>query len=261
MDNKFDLNFQTCNNEGKNLLVCLHGNSTDSNYFSTLLKGVEGWRVVAPDYIGHGSSPSLAPDDYNFDVFIRCLVEFIEPIRYDKLVIIGHSMGGNLATELMKVIPLDGLLLLSAPPVSYSSDLAPYLKLPNIELSESHNENVSRVEAYLSGATSDEMAMTYLTQTFLNTDPVFRVRLLEEFDALKFSDQLEILKQNNSTLIGSIMADDDTEANNVYLNQLSGDNIFDYCDRIPDAGHYSLIEKPRQVKNSILNFLTGFNGR
>ncbi len=255
MENEIELNFQTCPNESNNLLVCLHGNSTDSNYFSLLLKGIDGWNVVAPDYIGHGDSPKLAPGDYNFEVFVQCLVQFINHFSHDRLVIVGHSMGGNLAIELMNVIEVDGLLLLAAPPVSYSSDLSPYLKLPDFVLSETHKENRRRVEKYLSEVTSDQSAIAYLTQTFLHTDPVFRDRLLEEFNAMKFSDQLEILKQNESTYVGYITALDDVAANNEYINQLDSVKIFDYYDKIPDSGHYSLIERPIQNKKSILNFI------
>lgn len=255
MEKEIKLNFQSSKSDADNLLVCLHGNSTDSNYFSVLLEGIEGWKVVAPDYIGHGQSPKLEKTEYNYEVFIQCLVDFINQFSYNKLVILGHSMGGNLALELIPELKIDGVLLLAAPPVSYTSDLAPYLKLPDFVLTDNHKENKVCVEKYLSEVTSDQDAIAYLTQTFLDTDPAFRDRLLEEFGAMKFSDELEILKKNNYTYIGCIMSIEDVGANNEYLNQLNKDNIFDFYDKIPDSGHYSLLEKPNENNTSILKFL------
>src|SRR5690606_16997021 len=96
---KLKLNYQSSKNESENLLLCWHGNSAGSNYSLSLVDGIEGWKVVAPDFVGHGKSPRLAPNEYNYKVFIQCLVEFLDNFNYKKLVIIGHSMGGNLAIE------------------------------------------------------------------------------------------------------------------------------------------------------------------
>lgn len=255
MEKDFELNYQSSTSEANNLLICLHGNSTDSNYFSALLNGIDEWKVVAPDYIGHGNSPQLEPSDYNFEVFVQCLVDFISQFSYHKLVIIGHSLGGNLAMELMKVMKVDGVLLLVAPPVSYTSNWAPYLKLPDFELTDDDEKNNVLVENYVSELSPAPTTVAYLKKTFLNTDPVFRDRLIEEFVANKFSDQLEILKQNKSTFVGCIMAHDDVSANNEYLNQLKNEEIFDFFDETANAGHYSLLEKPSESHQSIIKFI------
>lgn len=243
MENQITLNFQSLNNESENLILCLHGNSTNSNYFSPLLKEFEGWHIVAPDYIGHGKSPRLGQSEYNYNVFTQCLVDFISQFSFKKLVIIGHSLGGNLAIELMNLIPVDGVLLLAAPPASYTNSLAPYLKLPDFDLTENKEENLTKVEAFVSSLTTNQEVRNYLKTSFLNTDPVFRDRLIEEFGEMKFSDQLDILKNNESTFIGCIMASDDVAANNEFLVQLNIEGVFDFFATISDSGHYSLLEE------------------
>ena len=255
MNHKLELQFQTCSNQSKNLLVCLHGNSVDSNYFSALLEGVAGWMVVAPDFIGHGESPKLDSEDYNYENFVQCLVQFIDQFSYDRLVIVGHSMGGNLAIELMNLLQIDGLLLMASLPVSYSSKLSPYLKMPDFKLSERHQENRILAEKYLSQLSTDQSSISYLTQAFLKTDPVFRDRLLEEFGAMKFSDQLELLQQNNTTYVGYLMGLEDAAINREYLNQLVKEEIFDFFDVIPNCGHYSFIEAPLENKKFVLKFI------
>ena len=83
MNHKLELQFQTCSNQSKNLLVCLHGNSVDSNYFSALLEGVAGWRVVAPDFIGHGESPKLDSEDYNYENFIIKVQDIVDKFIFN----------------------------------------------------------------------------------------------------------------------------------------------------------------------------------
>lgn len=255
MEKEIELSFQSSNSESDKLLVCLHGNPTDSNYFSALLKGIDGWNVVAPDFIGHGESPRLEPSEYNYEVFIKCLVNFLKQFTYKKLVIMGHSMGGNLAIELMQVLKIDGLLLLEAPPVSPSSGLAPYLEVPDLVLSDNQEENPSIIEKYVSNFCTSQTTVDYLKNTLVNTDPIFRDRLLEEFEALKFSDQLETIKQSKSTYIGCVMALNDNLANNEYLIQLKSEGVFDFFAEIQNAGHYSLLDNPEDVYESIMNFI------
>lgn len=164
-------------------------------------------------------------------------------------------MGGNLAIELMKMIQVDGVLLLAAPPVSYTSSLAPYLKLPDFVLTEKEEENQVLVEKFVSELSAHQSTIKYLKETFLNTDPVFRDRLLEEFGAMKFSDQLEILKQNNSTYVGCLMSLDDNAANNEFLIQLKEEAVFDFFEITQDVGHYGMLEKPKENYKSIMKFI------
>lgn len=259
MEKEIQLNFQSSDSAADNLLLCLHGNPTDSNYFSALLKGVDGWNVVAPDYIGHGKSPHLEPSEYNYEVFIQCLVRFISQFSYKKLVILGHSMGGNLAIELMKSLEVNGILLMEAPPVSPANSLAPYQEVPELILSENEEENPSIIEKYLWNFCSSQRTVDYLISALSNTDPVFRDRLMEEFGALKFSDQLKTISQNESTRVGCIMALNDNLVNNEYLIQLKNEGVFDFFAEIKNAGHYSLLDNPEEEYASIVKFIEEFH--
>ncbi len=258
MNKLLPLHYQKSMCDSDKLLLCLHGNSTDSNYFETFIHTFEGWNVVAPDYIGHGKSPRLEPSEYNYELFIQCLVELLNNFSYKKLVIIGHSMGGNLAIELMKMVKVDGLLLLSAAPISYTSSLAAYLKLPDLALTNNEEENLVLIEEFLRNFDSTKSTMSYLKKTFSTTDPAFRDRLLQEFGALKFSDHLEIVKQNKSIPVGCIIGLADTVVNNEYLVLLNSEGVFDFFAEIQGAGHYSLLEKPKESYDLTLKFLERF---
>ena len=252
------LHYQENSEASDNLLFCLHGNSVDSNYFQPLLQQIEGWKVVAPDYLGHGNSPRLTPNEYNYESFIQCLLELLSQFSYKKLVIVGHSMGGNLAVELMKVTKVDGIVLMTSAPISYTSTMAAYLTLPDFEFTKNHDKNTLLIEEFLRRIRVKDHTTNYLKEAFLHTDPVFRDRLLEELNAGKFSDHLEILKLNRSTTVGCIVGLDDMVANNDYMEKINEEGIFHSFKRIAGAGHYSLLEKPQENIDYIIKFLTSF---
>ncbi|SJZ79764.1 alpha/beta fold hydrolase [Consotaella salsifontis] len=93
--------FSTESGKGRNLLL-LHGWTADSNDWSWQLPVLESrYRIVAVDLRGHGWSevmPSGAyrPADYVADI------EALLDTRYpeERFVVIGHSMGGQLAARL-----------------------------------------------------------------------------------------------------------------------------------------------------------------
>lgn len=237
-----------------NLLFCLHGNSTNSECFNFLKDVSSNWQVVAPDYIGHGKSPKLQPDDYHYENFIHSLIDLLATFQYQKLVVVGHSLGGNFALELLNTIKMDGLVLIGAPPISYTRTEPPYLQLPEMELTDNQTENISKLSAYFQQMSNSKTTVEYLTTTFLQTDPVFREKLLEEFAKGKFSDQLKNL-QNSSVKTACIMGQNDTIANNDYLNKLHNEGLFASVVNFDNTGHYALLDKPEACKQFIHDFL------
>lgn len=237
-----------------NLLFCLHGNSTNAECFNFLKDVSPNWQVVAPDYIGNGRSPKLQPDDYHYDNFIHSLIDLLATFTYQKLVVVGHSLGGNFALELLNTIKMDGLVLIGAPPISYTRTEPPYLQLHEMELTDNQTENISKLRAYFQQMSNNPDSAEYLTTTFLQTDPIFREKLLEEFAKGKFSDQLKNL-QNSSVKTACIMGQNDTIANNDYLNKLHNEGLFASVVNFDDTGHYALLDKPKACKQFIHDFL------
>ena len=79
-------------------VVLLHGAGAHARWWDRLVPALlPGWRLLAPDLRGHGGSDwAAAPyliEDFHDDV--HGLLEIIAPRR---VVLIGHSMGGRVAT-------------------------------------------------------------------------------------------------------------------------------------------------------------------
>jgi lipase len=85
---------------GEPRLVCLHGVRNHGRHFARLAERLPGYHVLAPDLIGHGSSPWEPP----WDIGSHCDA-ILETVGHGKASLVGHSFGGRLAFELAARAP------------------------------------------------------------------------------------------------------------------------------------------------------------
>ncbi len=80
-------------------IVLLHGMRDTSTTFQFLVDALNGtWRIIAPDWRGHGQSQAIA-HGYWFHDYLADLDALLEILVPDQAVdLIGHSLGGNVAS-------------------------------------------------------------------------------------------------------------------------------------------------------------------
>jgi len=81
-------------------VVCLHGVTSHGRHFAKLAEALPGFHVLAPDLLGHGSSPYEPPWDLGAH-----MDAIVETVGAAPAVLIGHSFGGRLAFELAARAP------------------------------------------------------------------------------------------------------------------------------------------------------------
>jgi lipase len=81
-------------------VVCLHGVRNHGRHFATLAAELADYHVLAPDLLGHGSSPWEPP----WDIGAHCQA-ILETVGGDGACLVGHSFGGRLAFELAARAP------------------------------------------------------------------------------------------------------------------------------------------------------------
>ena len=87
-------------------VVLLHGNNFAGFYFDGPIDALrhEGFRVVVPDQIGYGrSSKPIIP--YNFLDMARNTRLLLQSLKVDRVMVVGHSMGGMLAARFATQYP------------------------------------------------------------------------------------------------------------------------------------------------------------
>jgi pimeloyl-ACP methyl ester carboxylesterase len=91
---------------GKTVLL-LHGKNFSGAYWDSTANALtrQGYRVIMPDQIGFGKSSKPTTLQYSFQLLARNTKALLDTLKVDKVYILGHSMGGMLATRFTLMYP------------------------------------------------------------------------------------------------------------------------------------------------------------
>ncbi|MCR9203862.1 MAG: alpha/beta hydrolase [Halobacteriovoraceae bacterium] len=118
--------YMDLNSKAKKTIVLMHGKNFAGFYWERVAKDLvkKGFRVVIPDQIGFGKSSK--PDSYQFSFYNLALntMSLLEEIGVKNFTLVGHSMGGMLATHFTYLFPKKVSKMILINPIG----LEPYLK-------------------------------------------------------------------------------------------------------------------------------------
>lgn len=88
-------------------VVLLHGKNFNGAYWKTTIQALtkDGFRVVAPDQIGFGKSSKPTDYQYSFQQLAQNTKAVLDGLKIDKIALLGHSMGGMVATRFALMYP------------------------------------------------------------------------------------------------------------------------------------------------------------
>jgi pimeloyl-ACP methyl ester carboxylesterase len=110
---------------GDDVVVFVHGHPFNRTMWTPQHEAVRaaGWRVVAPDLRGYGAS-TVTAGIVTLDVFATDLVAVLDHLAIQRVVLVGLSMGGQIAMEFARRTPdrLRGLVLAATFPRPETGD-------------------------------------------------------------------------------------------------------------------------------------------
>ena len=94
------------NYNGKNIML-LHGKNFNGAYWKTTIQALTkaGYRVIVPDQIGFGKSSKPQHFKYTFQQLATNTKQLLDSLNIPKTAVLGHSMGGMLATRFALMFP------------------------------------------------------------------------------------------------------------------------------------------------------------
>lgn len=100
------MDIQPANYNGKNI-VLLHGKNFNGAYWETTASALtkEGFRVIIPDQIGFGKSSKPLHFQYTFQQLAQNTKNLLDSLGIKKTAVLGHSMGGMVATRFALMFP------------------------------------------------------------------------------------------------------------------------------------------------------------
>lgn len=86
-------------------VILVHGWSCDRSYWDAQVESLSRrFRVVTLDLAGHGAS-GLGRDDWSIQAFGGDVAAIVEELEFESVVLVGHSMGGDVIVEAARRFP------------------------------------------------------------------------------------------------------------------------------------------------------------
>lgn len=112
------------------VVVLFHGKNFSAAYWTTTIRALNqaGYRVIAPDQVGFGKSSKPEAYQYSFAGLSTNTRELLESLGVERSAIVGHSMGGMLATRYALTFPeaVERLVLVNPIGLEDYAALVPY---------------------------------------------------------------------------------------------------------------------------------------
>jgi pimeloyl-ACP methyl ester carboxylesterase len=91
---------------GKTIML-LHGKNFSGAYWEQTAADLskDGYRVIIPDQIGFGKSSKPTNIQYSFQLLAQNTKAILDELKITKLTVLGHSMGGMVATRFALMYP------------------------------------------------------------------------------------------------------------------------------------------------------------
>lgn len=268
------------NYNGKNI-VLLHGKNFNGAYWKTTIERLtqEGFRVVVPDQIGFGKSSKPENFNYTFQQLALNTKLLLDHIGIIKTSVLGHSMGGMLATRFALMYPEVTEKLILENPIGLEDwkIAVPYKPVDwwyQVELNQTYEKIKSyQLENYYDGKWNplydqwvDLLAGWTLNSDYpkiawnaaLTFDMIFTQPVLYEFGNIK-SPTLLIIGTRDRTALGKPLVSEEVGKTMGLYNQL-GKNT---RDKIPNAklveldnvGHLPHIEQFDMFISPLIQFI------
>ena len=165
----FTVTFKTVENQGQNLkmafmdskpnnwngktIVLLHGKNFNGYYFEETAKTLnkDGFRVIMPDQIGFGKSSKPKQYQFSFQQLAENTKAILDDLKIEKFILLGHSMGGMLATKMAVMYPerIEKLILENPIGLEDYRKFSPYQNIDKLYASELKNTYQSYKEYQL----------------------------------------------------------------------------------------------------------------
>ena len=218
------MDVQPAANSNNKTVLLLHGKNFNGAYWKTTIDALtmKGFRVIVPDQVGFGKSSKPVKYQYSFQQLAQNTKVLLDSLKIKKIHLLGHSMGGMLATRFTLMYPamVDKLVLENPIGLEDWKTMVPYTSISEsytTELKQDY-ETVKKYQlenyydgkwkpAYdewvylLTGWVKHPAYPVVAWNNALTSDMVFTQPVLYEFNRIK-SPTLLIIGTRDRTAIG-----------------------------------------------------------
>ena len=265
---------------GKTIML-LHGKNFNEAYWKTTIEALNnaGYRVIVPDQIGFGKSSKPENYQFTFQQLAKNTKLILDTLGIEKTFVLGHSMGGMLATRFALMYPETTEKLILENPIGledwktvvpyqtidwwYQSELkSSYDKIKSYQLANYYDnkwkDEYDEWVNLLAGWTLDPQYKRIAWNAALTYDMIFTQPVIYEFKDLT-CPVLLIIGTRDRTALGKPLVSEDISKTMGLYDQLgkSTQKLIPNCElvEIQDIGHIPHIESFDSFIEPLLTFL------
>lgn len=265
-------------------VVLMHGKNFCAGTWEDTIEALHdaGYRVIAPDQVGFCKSTKPEHYQFSFHQLAANTQALLEDLDVDEVAVMGHSMGGMLATRFALMYPEQTEQLVMVNPIGLEDWKA--LGVPYQSIDEGYQAELEKtaegIRAYqestyyvntwepeydrwvemLAGMYAGEDGELVAWNQALTSDMVFTQPVVHEFDKLQIPTLLLIGEKDN-TAIGKAQAPEDVQETLGRYDVL-GEQAADAIPQatlveFPELGHSPQIQDPERFHEELLKGLEG----
>jgi pimeloyl-ACP methyl ester carboxylesterase len=243
--------------EGPPILM-LHGTGSCRAVFGRQLESSLGarHRLIAVDLPGHGDSDDCAdPQFYALRSMARTMTELVARLRLDRFVLLGWSLGGHIAIEMIEHEGLAGLMACGTPPVARGPlamlrAFRPSWDMPLASKEDYTDRDIARFFSlcYGRGATPE------LLEAIRRADGRVRSATMRAMMRGDFSDQ-KLAVERTPVPVALVNGREDPLIRLSYLDSFAGPSLWHGLPMVlEDAGHACFWDQPDAFNELLLAF-------
>lgn len=257
LKNNVKIHYQQNRQDGLPILL-LHGNSLGKEIFNNQINSpnFENYRLIAIDLPGHGDS-QINDANLSLKQCLEIIIEFIEKLKINHAILVGHSLGGHLAIQIAnQVDTIQGLFLTGTPPLTKTqNNLEPFSRNRINQLMFKTGRSTEEIVELARGMNPSEQRFEELVSMIKKSDDRLRTDILTLLQTGNFENEchiMEVFQKPKSVVIGT----NDQVVNHDYIKWLSANKIWRKIIRMVDQlGHCIMLEKPDEFNNLLLEFI------
>jgi pimeloyl-ACP methyl ester carboxylesterase len=239
-------------------VLFLHGNSSAKEIFRKQYESPLGntYRMIAMDLPGHGASSNAFDParTYSMPGYAEVAGEVLDNLGADRAVVVGWSLGGHVAMEMVKSWPaVVGIMILGAPPVRRDMEaiLSAFHQTPAAFLAGKKDFTADDFKAFGELTLGKLVGTPELQRALHRTDGAAREMMFASLAAGKASDQREIA-ETAKVPMAVVNGEKDPLVNVQYVGALKYRSLWDdHCFVLRGLAHVPFFEAP-EVFNPIL---------
>lgn len=282
-DSSYKMAYMDISPEGtlKGTILLLHGKNFSGNYWERTAKDLvkEGYRVIIPDQIGFGKSSKPQWFPYSFHFLAQLTHDLLQEKKVVDTIVVGHSMGGMLATRFALMYPEQVKKLILVNPIGLEDwkTMVPYKNVNELYQNELKN-NEEKIRDYQKVSYFDgkwkpeyekgiEIAVGWTLHkeypriawnAALTSDMVFTQPVVYEFKNLKMPTLL-LIGTRDRTAIGKAWASPEVKETLGRYDKLGKEVIKMIPEgtlvELPGIGHMPQVESYDSYWQNVLKFI------